>query len=83
MKFYQAEMELLEFCKHPHTLKEWAEYGINQVNHNNKQYYDGGLNGEPHQFGDENPNTLLELDYLDKDEDGYTVAFLKDKDNHA
>lgn len=43
---------------------------------------DGGLNGEPHQFGDEDPNTFLELDYLDKDEDGYTIAFLKDKDSH-
>lgn len=45
-------------------------------------YYDGGLNGESHQFGDEDPNALLELDYLDKDEDGYTIAFLKDKDNY-
>lgn len=77
MKYYQAEMELLEFCKHPHTLKEWAEYGINQVNYNDKQYYDGGLNGEPHQFGDEDPNTFLELDYLDTDEDGYRKAILK------
>lgn len=33
-------------------------------------------------LGMKNPNTLLELDYLDKDEDGYTIAFLKDKDNH-
>lgn len=77
MKYYQAEMELLDFCKHPHTLKEWAEYGLNQVNYNNQYYYDGGLNGEPHQFGDEDRNALLKLDYFDLDEDGYRTAILK------
>lgn len=77
MKFYQAEMELMDFAKGWHTLKEWASYGINSVEWQYNRFYDGLLGG-----CEDVPvlhlDTLFELDYWDFDEDGYRIAIIKE-----
>ena len=72
-KFYQAEMEALRFCKGWHTLKEWADYGFNKVVYEDKEYWDGLLNG--HEEFEDVVN--LEMDYWDIDEDGYKFIVLR------
>lgn len=76
MKYYQAEMEAIDFAKGWHSLKEWAKYGFNKVVYNGKEYWDGLLEG---QFDFEDIKDL-EMDEWDFDEDGYRFIVLRKGD---
>ena len=74
MKFYQAEYEAMQFMKGSHTLKEWANYGFNNVVYNGKEYYEGGdIDIEAL----EDDGVLLEWAERDFDDDGYIYIVLK------
>lgn len=78
MKFYQAEMDAFEFMKVPHTLKEWAQYGFNQVKYNNESYCDGcHSNGAPITPQENEEAGMLIWSYRDFDEDGYIYLILE------
>lgn len=78
MKFYQAEMEALDFMKGYHTLREWASYGFNKVIYDHHEYYDGMRDGQYKITDEENDGVgLLTWDYKDYDEDGYMYVVLK------
>lgn len=78
MKFYQAEMEALDFMKGYHTLKEWASYGFNKVVYNGSDYYDGLKDGQYEITEEENDKAgLLTWEYRDYDEDGYMYLVLE------
>lgn len=80
MKLYEAELMAFEFAKGWHTLKEWANAGINSVRFNNHSYWDGLMDGE-HPITDAY-NPMLELDYWSLDEDGYHIAILKEVEEY-
>ena len=73
MKYYQAEMDAIRFCKGWHSLQEWADYGFNKVVYEDKGYWDGLLNG--YEEFEDVPN--LEMDYWEIDEDGYKYIVLR------
>lgn len=77
MKFYQAEMEALDFAGGHHTLKEWVDFGYNKVNYNDKSYWDGLVDGQ-YKIPEEDLKKVLEADYYDYDEDGYMFIDLKE-----
>lgn len=78
MKFYQVEMEALEFMKRPHSLREWADYGFNRVEYEGASYWEGKRDGATSITDEENEQAgLLVWDYKDWDEDGYMYLKLK------
>lgn len=78
LKFYEMEMDLQDFCSGCHTLKEWANYGINKVSYNGHEYWDGNnFDGTPISEEQDSEYGLLEMDYWDTDEDGYKYIVLK------
>lgn len=77
-KFYQAEMEVFDFMKGYHTLKEWANSGINKVVYNGHEFWDGhNFDGTPITDEQNNEAGLLMWDYKDYDEDGYMYVVLE------
>lgn len=83
MKFYQAEMEALDFMRHPHTLREWADYGFNKVIYGDTAYYDGLREGQYRITHAENEEAgLLTWAYKDYDEDGYMFLVLEPANNN-
>lgn len=70
-KLYKVEHEIFDYAKYSHTLKEWTCSGINRIVFNNKDYWDSKMPRK-------NANIICELDRFDFDEDGYTIAYLKE-----
>lgn len=74
MKFYQAEMEAIEFMNGYHTLTEWARFGFNKVVLDGVAYYDGLKEGVG-KF--EETGELYDWESKDWDEDGYMYLTLR------
>ena len=75
MKYYQAEMEAIDFAKHSHTLRDWANYGFNKVIYDGHEYWDGLEDGN-YKIPEHEADEILICEAWDYDEEGSKFLML-------
>lgn len=76
MKLWQAEQEAQKALKCAKTLEDFVRIGFNSVRYNGKTYFEHKANSNAPD--DTNWQAQVELDYIDRDADGFTIIGVKD-----